>query len=243
MELTLVGNSPFVDGDRKASIFELAFGSSYPFGGESLTVRDLGFALSTDLVDIPPFGGYLFEYDYANAKVRVRDRTGTVVTHIKDDDNAATAGVAVYVHVDEVLEQGSALAHLEFVSPTNADGTGTLVNGGPTYYIQDDDNAATGGVALYLDEDATPGSRLLANVGRDCFVQVGNGNYVKVTHNATPATPGKQVYFDEDAANTYDRLRFVSPTNADGSETSSGEVVNATTLAGLTGVRGIAWGR
>lgn len=238
MALTISNKQFRTEGARRGVTLDVAFDSSYPTGGESLSLADLGFVATVDQLQAENKDGYRFEYDESNKTLIVHDKpyVETSLT-LTDADGAAAAGVLVYVHIDEVSEQGSARAHLEFVSPTNADGTGTAYSGGPTYYIQDDDDAATGGVALYFDEDATIGSRLLANTGRDCLVDIGNGRVIKVTHNATPATPGVAIYFDEDAAATHGRLQFVSPTNVSGSETTQTEVANATDLSGLTGVR------
>ena len=228
---------------------KVTFDSSYPTGGESVTAASFGLSTLHSLIvhgpavksDLTDAVGVTF--NPATSKL-VCYRAGAAASsiNIEDSNDAATEGVAVYVHIDEILEQGSALAHLEFISPTTTDGTGTLASGGATYYIQHDAAANTGGFALYLDEDATSGSRLLAAMGRNCYVMASNGEFVKITHNATPATPGVQVYFDEDAAATHQRLRFVSPTDADGSEvtaqsismqrgTAVGEVLNTTDLS------------
>jgi hypothetical protein len=236
---------------------KVTFDSSYPTGGEAIVAADFGLttlhsvmvhgvAVKSDLTDSVavawnPTTGKLVAY--RSGAISAPTFTGTppagVTVGVKDADGAAAAGVAVYVHVDEVLEQGTALAHLEFVSPTNADGTGTLSNGGPTYYIQDDDNAATAGVALYIDEDGTAGSRLIANTGRDCYVMCSNGDFIKVTANADPGTPGVAVYFDEDAVNTYERLLFVSPADTSATDTTSAAVSMRTrtpagTVAGVS---------
>jgi hypothetical protein len=231
-----------ISGSLRLVTGSFSFDSVYPAGGETLT----GLSAELERAELVFFNntqGLELDWDAANQKVIANDKPwADTVTTVTDADGAASAGVAVYVHVDEIIEQGSALAHLEFVSPTNADGTGTTYNGGPTYYIQDDDAAGTGGVALYFDEDAAVGSRFLANTGRDCWVVIGGGRAIKVTHNASPGTPGVQVYFDEDAATSYGRLQFVSPTNASGSETSKAEVAASTDLSGITGVRFVAIG-
>lgn len=254
-------------GREYLKIFDVTFDSSYPTGGEALDLSTIGLSTRVTQFTAPNTGGYAFDYNRTDDKILVYRApgasptfTGTapagVTINFTDSDSAAATGVAVYAHVDEVLEDGSIFAHLEFVSPTNADGTGTLSNGGPTFQIIDDDLAATGGFQVYLDEDATAGSRLLANVGADCYVTTSTGDLIKITHNATPATPGVAVYFDEDAANSYQRLLFVSPTNANGTDTTSatvtlregtpagtistiaeaafGEVDNATDLSSLT---------
>lgn len=144
--------------------------------------------------------------------------TGTIPVaedlNVADDDNAASTGVAVYLHTKD-----GNTGWFEFVSPTDADGTGTLNNGGNTFFIFDSDTAATDGVAIYLDEDAANADERLLCVspsGLDILVPVGGGKSLRVVHDASAASNGVQVYFDEDAANTYDRLMFVSPTDTAG---------------------------
>lgn len=163
----------------------------------------------------------------SQASVTELDSTGGGDIEVTDLDAAAATGVAVYVHLDEVMEQGGYLGHLEFVSPTNTDGSGTASSGGASYKLQDDDAAATGGLALYFDEDGTAGARFIANTVHPVYIQLSNGEYLHVTHNADPGTPGVQVYFDEDGANSYERLLFVSPTDADGSDSAAGATVAA----------------
>lgn len=235
-------------GARQVRRGTITFDSSYPTGGEAITKTNL-FLHSLDELTVYPTSGLVFEWDKTNGKIiayrsagftpagtnsapaftgSAPTFTGTApvgsTVNFTDSDGAAAAGVAVYAHVDEVLEQGTALAHLEFVSPTNADATFTINNGGPTCYVQDDDLAATGGFQVYLDEDGTAGSKLLANTGRDCYVMLSNGEFVKITHNADPGTPGVAIYLDEDAANSYQRILFVSPTNANATDTCPANV-------------------
>ena len=161
---------------------------------------------------------------------------------ITDNNDAATAGVAVYVKTKNGKD-----AWFEFVSPTNADGTGLLSATGSTYFIADLDAAATDGVALYFDEDGTGANNRLLIVSasaKDMYVPVpGTSKRIKLTHDANAATKGVQVYFDENAASTHGRLLFVSPTNANGAsltvsanEVGSNETAtiatNAITLTG-----------
>lgn len=49
----------------------IAFDSSYPTGGEALSIADLDLGAEPVLVLIPPKSGYIFEYDYTNHKVLV----------------------------------------------------------------------------------------------------------------------------------------------------------------------------
>lgn len=162
---------------------------------------------------------------------------------ITDDDSASSNGVAVYVHTKDGEN-----AWLEFVSPTNADGTGTLNNGGSTYFVFDSDAAATDGVALYFDDDGTTASSRLLVVspsGKDLYVSLASGKRIKLTHDASAASNGTQVYFDEDATNTYDRLLSTTANNADASsatvsEESVGDIETntlSTNVITLTGPR------
>ncbi len=135
---------------------------------------------------------------------------------MEDNDNAASTGVAVYLHVDELGE--SPVGHLESVTAGNADSTFQLLNGA-VVKVEDDDAAATAGVAIYFDEDAAnPDERLLAAVptGKDAFILASDGTPIRIKYHASPSTPGVLVYFDDDGATVTERLLFVSPTNVDG---------------------------
>ncbi len=149
--------------------------------------------------------------------------TGTVI----DDDSAATNGTAVYIHVDEVSQAGSPIAHLESANAGNANAGFNVGNGGPSGVVKDDDNAATLGVQVYFDEDATNADErfLINNIygGIDRFIVLEDGKAIRFTHDASASTNGVALYFDDDAANNYERLLFVSPTDANGSYTTDDE--------------------
>src|ERR1044072_8505801 len=63
---------PFTAGDRKVTIFEFNFDSSYPTGGERPALSAFGFTDSVDYVDLEEAPGYSFEFDRANLKVLAR---------------------------------------------------------------------------------------------------------------------------------------------------------------------------
>ena len=160
-----------------------------------------------------------------------------VVGIVKDSDNAASTGVAIYVHIDELGETDD--AHLESVTAGNADFYWALGNGGPVVRVEDDDAAATGGVQLYFDEDAAdPDSRFFAAVPslKDTFVYASDGRAIRIKYHATPSSVGVAVYGDDDGANNYERMLFVSPTNADGSFRTDDEVGNTSYVAAVTGL-------
>jgi hypothetical protein len=133
---------------------------------------------------------------------------------MKDNDSAASAGVAVKI---APLQNGVG-AFLNAANAGNADAIACVGNGGPRLNVDDNDSPA--GVALYFDEDgvATGEGKFLcvSPTGADLLVPVTSGHAIRVFHDADAATKGVAVYFDDDAANNYERLLFVSPTNANG---------------------------
>lgn len=50
-------------------IVNVTFDDSYPTGGESLTARNCGLNV-IEWVQANPVGGYIFEYDYTNKKLK-----------------------------------------------------------------------------------------------------------------------------------------------------------------------------
>lgn len=123
MALTLSNIEPFSMGSKMGVLADIAFDASYPTGGEGLTPGDVGLT-KIDRAIIEPKSGYVFEYDYSNEKLKALTplAAGTGTLNLKDDDNAATAGVAVYFD-----EDGTSGERLRFVSPTNADGSDAAV--------------------------------------------------------------------------------------------------------------------
>lgn len=82
---------------------------------------------------------------------------GTLALFVTDSDNAATGGLQVYT-------DGAALL---VVSPTGED-LFVPVAGGPVLRLTHDADAATNGIAVYFDEDATDaGERLLYVSGEE----------------------------------------------------------------------------
>lgn len=142
--------------------------------------------------------------------------------------SASSTGLALYLHLDELGE--SPFGHLESVTANNADSSFTTIDGA-VIKVEDDDAAATGGVAIYFDEDATnPDERLLAAVptGKDAFILASDGRAIRIKYHATPSTPGVLAYFDDDGA-TNARMLFVSPTTANGQVVTDDQVGNVQT--------------
>ena len=132
---------------------------------------------------------------------------------VKDSDNAAADGVAIYVVVDDPSFSGTyQLGHLEFVSPTNANGSCTIATGAATLTLFDADGAAANGVAVRAVA-AGGGLEATTAASKDILVPLSNGKYVHINHATTGSTP--ELYFDEDAANTFERIQAVMADNLD----------------------------
>lgn len=245
MGLTLNVTRYDVEGRRRIREVDVTWDSAYVRGGEALTPADLGLAVIESIVPVTPNPDVVVAYDATNSKLKAFRRNSPVgVTRtIDDDDDAASEGVAIYVHAPtqtadmgrEVGTANAVLGWLEFVSPTNANGSFTLSNG-DIVDVFDDDNASSGGVQVYCDEDEAVVSPLQANIAtllRDVVVRTRGGDYILISHDASAASNGVAVYFDEDGVEP-NRVKFVSPTNADAVVTIDPEVSAAADFTGTT---------
>lgn len=68
LTITKTGDWQGTLGNRRFASVTIAFDSSYPTGGESLTPEDLGLR-TIDFMNIEAKSGIVFEYDYTNEKV------------------------------------------------------------------------------------------------------------------------------------------------------------------------------
>lgn len=153
---------------------------------------------------------------------------GTVTVTVKDNDNAAADGVALYYDDD-----GGADAQLVAVLP-GAASVEVQSSMGEHLLIKHDAAAPkVGDVLIYFDEDATLGTRLVADNagGVDAVINLQSGGTLAVRHSNTPAVGTVRLYVDDDAAGN-NKLQFVSPTDADGSEKVTGGISGA--VIGLT---------
>ena len=68
MALSISNKKTSVFGNKRISKFDVAFGASYPTGGEALSLSTIGLN-EVDIVMISQKSGYVLEYDYTNNKV------------------------------------------------------------------------------------------------------------------------------------------------------------------------------
>jgi hypothetical protein len=75
-------------GNRRQTIASLAFDSSYPTGGESLTARQLALGV-IESIEVSPKSGYLFDIDYTNSKIKVFYPRAAITNTLAVADHAA----------------------------------------------------------------------------------------------------------------------------------------------------------
>lgn len=86
MALTLSQKHNLVVGNKRLTVTNVTFDSSYPTGGEPVTAADFGLSV-LDLVLIQPPSGFLVEFDSTNSKLVVRNSTAG---HTHTENTAAT---------------------------------------------------------------------------------------------------------------------------------------------------------
>jgi len=91
MSLTITNREFSVFGTKRVVFCDIAFDSSYPTGGESLTPGDIGLSVATH-VTIAGNSGYVFEYDYTNSKVKAMTPTAAQAAVTTDKVTIADTG-------------------------------------------------------------------------------------------------------------------------------------------------------
>jgi hypothetical protein len=116
MALTLTVNNEGVVGDLRYKVLSVAFDSSYPTGGESLTPGDLGWD-SIALLLASPTGGLSFDYNYSGELLLAYEQgltTGSTgagdessFTNVEDIAGAETAMAVANVAIDTTIRFGA----------------------------------------------------------------------------------------------------------------------------------------
>ncbi len=245
-------------GNLKYKAIEITFDSSYPTGGEALTPGMIGFDDIINII-IEPSDGISFSYDYTNEKIKAYGVAPVPVT-ITDADGAASAGIAVYAHIDTIgTDSDRKIAHLESVTANNAtvtyqaNATLTTTSIGTMW---DDNAAATDGLQVYVDENGDTdlsGAKFLVDndtTETDLYVPLSDGSYLTLYNDDSASSNGVAVYFDDNAAAAAKWL-LVTPSNASVSchtstvvsdRAASAEVQNGGNLSLQTSVRAFVIG-
>ena len=86
MALTVTNNGKSPGWNLRPVLVEIAFDSSYPTGGESLTAADVGLS-EIEAVFVESQDGLVFAYDYANEKLLAYE-AGTASAGLDEVDSA-----------------------------------------------------------------------------------------------------------------------------------------------------------
>ena len=181
-------------GDQKRVIADIAFDSSYPTNGESLTPADLGM-YAIDFLNASPKLGYMFEYDYTNKKLKAfmplkantpvlspefvgPDVEGVTKPTIALTHNAdpGTNLLAVVLHIIEAQGQGTKnIGRLESTTNGNASISGETANGSvyaaavsARFFVKD--NNSPGGVQIYVNESSSDQLECISPTETDAYI-------------------------------------------------------------------------
>lgn len=238
--------------DLWAAVGTLTPDSSYPTGGwDAGDISDEFGTIKSVVVD--QAGGYLWRYDDGNDTVKVfhyGQSVSAATLQVTDDDSAASNGTDVYV-----VTRDGVFGWLESVCANNAD-TYVELSDGEKLPIRDDDDAASRGVALYLDEDASTADRrffaVLTGAQGPLYIPCSNGQYLVVSYDADPGTNLGAVacHVDDNGATATDRLLAVTDGDANvttnalddsylalQTEGAMEEVANGTNLSSLGAIQ------
>lgn len=206
MALTVSNVIPGVAGNKRTAQFTLAFDSSYPTGGEALAPGQVGLQVVESAV-IEAKGGYLFEFDYTNNKVKVFSGGGVDITPAGTFTGSALAAhghtVSAQWHGDllGVTIPTIALTH-------NADPVVGLA-AAPVFAVENSDYAVGNQLTLYSTTNGN--ASVLGKTANGAVYGAAASARFWVNDSDTPA--GVQIYVNEASS---DRLEFVSPSATDG---------------------------
>ena len=192
---------------------------TYATGGLSADISGKFNSLQAVYLDGPLAAGY----DVTNTKLKVyaspyHPRQGGHVAggtiNVIHTASALTNGVSLYAYTLDGFN-----ANLRAINANTADKFFEIADAGAYGFVKYVAAATTDGLSVYFDEDGTAGARFLISSpsGKDLWVPLSDGTYLKLAHSASP-TAGATVAFDDDAS-SHQRLLFVSPTTTSGTDT------------------------
>lgn len=257
LTVTRSGDWQSVYGHWRKSHVTVAFDSSYPTGGESLTPADFGLRV-IDMILIEPKNGFEFEYDYTNSLVKVFKAQSQGVINV-DTSNTQNVGTGEDDLTTYTLPAGVLGTNGMGVRVTN---WGTTTNNSNQKVIRGYFGSASTGMAFFQASlagswkavmevvrtgAATQDTNILITGASTVSGSLGTHNAVVVTtSNITETLSGTNVIkLTGTATTTGDIIQSGQIVEVFAPNASGGtgiEVPNATDLSSLTSVRCIAWG-
>jgi hypothetical protein len=143
-------------GNAYMNVADVTFGSSYPTGGESITALQLGLT-TIDFVLPSPAGGYIFEFDHTNKKLKAFTPTKAASAHTHTNTLATTGKDIILTHTGADIK-GSA----------NTDGENADMDAEPT------NGHAVAAYAAVAEAAWTRGTITIPDMGRNVAIVVQN---------------------------------------------------------------------
>ncbi len=232
-----IGNTDSVERVRDVTI---AMDSSYPTGGESLTIADLALGSAVWSMDCAINDGLTFKYDYTNSKLQafgvtngfqlpIAGATKPALTLTHDADPVSNKAAAAVYAVELTGSTSENILSLQSITNGNTDilasfeeTTGVLNAGTPRYVVTDSDSPSgvqvyvntTGDILEFVSPTASDGY-IIAPIENIADMTPGVALKIKVHHSATAAADGVVLYFDDNGAADV-QLFFVDPGTAGG---------------------------
>ncbi len=198
-------------GNKRMRLFDVAFDSSYPAGGESLSIRGMGFS-AIDQVQIQAKDGYTFEYDTSNNKIKAFSIAPAIVYEEAHTATAYESGYSAIVldypaawiinitdHIgnQKLVKTGMTTANLgadeACLFDAIADGTRTVitVKTNTTYYVTYATQAWSDLYSLLVQAEAVTLTGSTANALSYTPLAIG---YVNMNTNSDNLTPVPTAY-------------------------------------------------
>lgn len=115
MALTISNPQRFASNFRN-EIVDIAFDSSYAFGGESFAAGKTALSKFYK-VEIEPVAGYTFEYDYVNSKIKVFKPAPAII--IEEQQTIASNQITLNYPAAAILNMASATATQQLIEPAD----------------------------------------------------------------------------------------------------------------------------
>jgi len=175
-DLTVTNEVMSVWGNKRVVMFDIAFDTSYAYGGESLTKASRRMA-AVDQVIVLPKGGYTFEYDETNELVKVFAPAPAIVYEEQQTMDSGTSTVTLNYPAAYIMAVAQANANLAI---TDTDATLATGQCKPT---ADFTAGARGGLTFHSAQSGLVYVTYVTQAWKEVWDNLIQGEAVTVTSN------------------------------------------------------------
>lgn len=246
LTITTSGDWNSVEGPRRKTRGTLAFDSSYLAGGESLVPRDVGLRV-IEQFNARPTNGYYFQYDSTNALLKAYTSQAAGYINIDTTAVASTSGsshLISYTLPASTLSVNGMGVRIKSWGWRNASATATaLTSAFGTFWSTSTNFATSVGQSWNCDTTVIrTGASTQEFCSQTTFHSTGSvmsGNYVQSNGAAQTLASDVAIYMaaSSNAGDIQQEGMIVELIVPPGTGTVGAEVVNAQSLAGLSGVQ------